>query len=175
MLMKMSKYKSVTTFIVSIFIANILLALLVAYACDDLKEARNKARDAYHNAQEALSDYESTMLGDLVVDVLLGGAVGGVSARLYGATALSALAKASGIGAGSILIISGYNTYRTVTRLQAKVEEKAAAYAHARGAYDACLNPPQRYTYTDYYGNVYEFSDKDSYNDFLRNRGHSTI
>ena len=34
MLMKMSQYKSGTTFIVSIFIANILLAILAALACD---------------------------------------------------------------------------------------------------------------------------------------------
>ena len=34
MLMKMSQYKSVTVFTVSIFLANILIAILAALACD---------------------------------------------------------------------------------------------------------------------------------------------
>ena len=51
MLMKMSQYKSVM-FTVSICIGSILLAILVAYACDldALREARDKAARDYHDA-----------------------------------------------------------------------------------------------------------------------------
>ena len=139
MLMKMSQYKSVM-FTVSICLSSILLAILVAYACDSLKEAMDDAARAYHDAQQALIDYESEWLAE------------------------------SGGG------LAGFAWYvRKVAELQADVDEKSAAYEAARGDYEACESPPERYTYTDHNGHVYEFSDKESYNRFLSNRGLSTI
>ena len=59
--------------------------------------------------------------------------------------------------------------------LESDVEEKSAAYAEARAYYEACAYPPAKYQFHDYNGHVYEFSDKDAYNQFLMNRGCSTI
>ena len=157
MLMKMSKNKSVM-FTVSICLGSILLAIFVAYACDSLKEAMDKAGENYRNALEALIDYESHYLGDLMVEVILVGALSGGGVKFTGKDAISAIAKGSAWGAGAYLVISGWEIYSTCTRLQGKVDEKASTYANARGAYEDCLNPPAKYTYTCYYCNtVYEF------------------
>lgn len=137
--MKMSQYKSVM-FTVSICLSSILLAILVAYACDlaELEKAKGEAARAYHDAQQALIDYESDWL--------------------------------------NILLNESIASYlKKLNDLQSDVNEKSAAYKEAREAYEACANPPERYTFTDYGGYVYEFSTKEAYNDFLRNRGYSTI
>ncbi|RKU16535.1 hypothetical protein C6503_12165 [Candidatus Poribacteria bacterium] len=140
MLMKMSQYKSGTVFTIAICLSSILLAILVAYACDldALKKSMDDAYSAYNAAESDLATLR-TMEPPMYE----------YSAYLF--------------------------WYSLLVELEFKLEEKRSAYYEAVANYEACANPPERYTYTDYYGNVYEFSDKDSYNQFLRNRGHSTI
>ena len=175
MLMKMSQYKSVM-FTVSICIGSILLAILVAYACDSLKEARDKASEEYRDAQQALSDHEANMAMALIGVPAVASAGGGITAAVKEQTIAvirnTRVVPAVYLGA---TFISGTWYFVELYNKTTAVEEKAAAYAAARDAYEACANPPQTYTYTDYGGHVYEFSDKSSYNDFLRNRGLSTI
>ena len=173
MLMKKSQYKSVM-FTISICLSSILLAILVAYACDSLREARDDAARAYHDAQQALIDYESTMVYDTLEDIALGGVGSGIAGKVLGETVKQAL-KITGAGALGTTLLAIKNAYDEHAELQADVDEKSAAYEAARGDYEACENPPERYTYTDRNGHVYEFSDKESYNRFLSNRGLSTI
>jgi hypothetical protein len=108
MLMKMSQYKSVM-FTVSICIGSILLAILVAYACDldALREARDKAARDYHDARQALIEHESEWLGAL----LWGGGIGGGSAAggtFFVTGSFSAASKIipGGIAIGTIASIS---------------------------------------------------------------------
>lgn len=80
--MKMSEYKSVTVFTVAICLSSILFAIRVAYACDSLRAARDDAARAYHEAQQELIDYESTMYTDMLVDAVVGGTTAGVGAKV---------------------------------------------------------------------------------------------
>ena len=60
MLMKKSQYKSVM-FTLSICLSSILLAILVAYACNlaELEEAKNEAYTAYQNAEQSFSGHNA--------------------------------------------------------------------------------------------------------------------
>ena len=173
MLMKMSQYKSVTTFIVSIFIANILLALLVAMACDELKDARDDAFKAYIAADERVTlqwrrkpDYViigtlASMPGAYVRGALVYASVGG--------TLLGAL------GSGGIIIgvgaASAYVAWSGVLWMYEKELNQARdAYYEADAEYEACANPPAQYTYTcgDCNDKLYEFTDYNTYINFIR-------
>ena len=114
------------------------------------------------------------MVSDALYSIAIGSAGSGITAGIL-AKSVKAGATVSAAASVGLLLVVGYETYREHERGQADVAEKSAAYEAARGAYEACANPPERYTYTDYNGYVYEFSDKASYNQFLRNRGLSTI
>ena len=75
MLMKMSQYKSVTVFTVSICLASILLAILVAYACDlaALAKARDEAYEAYKDAEEALAAHRAKNPAHIIAGSFIGG------------------------------------------------------------------------------------------------------
>ena len=178
MLMKKSQYKSVM-FTVSICIGSILLAILVAYACNlsELEKAKNEAYTAYQNAEQSLSSHRENMPG-IVGSTALGGAVGTGGYMAAGAvfSSVASMNPATGVAITVTATAGAYvGWYSYLVWLEGKVAEKRDAYYESVANYEACANPPERYTYTDYGGHVYEFSTKEAYNDFLRNRGLSTI
>lgn len=191
MLMKMSQYKSMTVFTVAICLTSILLGILIAYACDlaALKEARDRAAEDYHDAQQALIDHESLQPLTILLSVPIGsGATGlssGITAGMNGATLSAAVSAGSkAIPGGAVGLAFATSCWWTVRllQLQSRVSEKSATYETARAAYDDCLHPPAKYTYTDpNSGYVYEFcetmygSDSEAYTEymkFLANRGY---
>lgn len=180
MLMKMSEYKSGTVFTVAICLSSILLAILVAYACnlDELEKAMNDAYSAYNAAESNLAAHQKLEPVSVAAGIVTGApvAVFTTAQAAASAGALTAGSVAWGAGAGAVVIAGAYGAWYTfLVHYEGEVASTRSAYYEAVANYEACANPPERYTYTDYYGNVYEFSDKDSYNEFLSNRGHSTI
>lgn len=180
MLMKMSEYKSGIVFTVAICLASILLAILVAYACNlgELKTAMDHAKEAYDAAESNLAAHRKLEPVSVVAGVVTGAPAAGFTTAQVAAAAgaLTAGAVAWGAGAGAVCITGAYGTwYVFFVHYEGEVASTRSAYYEAVANYEACANPPEIYTYTDYYGNVYEFSDKAKYNDFLHNRGHSTI
>lgn len=177
MLMKISQYKSVM-FTVSICLGGILLAILVAYACNlaELEEKRDEAGKAFREAKQALKDHD-----DKIARYLIGvPTVTGTTATVYTTVnlwKLSAIWTTRAFPAGFAAGLVGSSIWYFVDRndLQKDLNEKSTAYANARADYEACLNPPAKYQFTDYNGYTYEFSDKDAFNQFLRVRGESTI
>ena len=189
MLMKMSEYKSGTVFTVAICLSSILLAILVAYACDDLLEARDAAAEDYHDAQQALIDHESLQPATILLSVPIGGGAGalssGITAGVNGATLSAAVSAGSkAVPGGAVAVAFATSCWWTVRLLdlQSEASEKSATYEAARAAYDDCVNPPAKYTFTDpNSGYVYEFcatmygSDSAAYTaymEFLEKRGY---
>ena len=184
-LMKMSQYKSGTVFTVAICLASLLLGILIAYACDlaALKAARDRAAEDYHDAQQALIDHEAKQPGYLIASAVIGSGAGaagsGVTAMLGGA-AFSPPAVA-GAGTTAVVGVSSWWLYELVN-LQSDVNNKSATYAAARADYEACANPPAKYTFTEpSSGYVWEFcatmygSDSEAYTaymEFLEKRGY---
>ena len=165
MLMKMSQYKSGTTFILSIFLANILLALLVAIACDldALAKAKDEAYSAYHNAEQALSSHNT-----LKPAIVTAGAVGSTTVvggrMLIGAimTSVTAMSTPTGLVWVVTATIGTYASWYTLyCFLDTDVTNKRSAYYERVRDYEACANPPAKFTYTcDYCNTVYEFSEE---------------
>ena len=180
MLMKISEYKSGTVFTVAICLSSILLAILVAYACDldELASARDEAWANYKAADRTVELHRGR-------EPWYPGIGAGTTSVPAVATGMVVIAKgtasvlAAGTGVGTAIGLAAAGAWVGWNIQLAMYESELAtarhAYDEAVANYEACANPPQRYTYTDYRGHVYEFSSKEDYNDFLRNRGHSTI
>ncbi len=171
MLMKMFRYKSVMSTL-SIGLGCILLTILVAYACnlDALMEARDEAGTASRDAQQAIQDHEAAWLEYLLwYGGIAGGSVGIV--KFIATSSFSTAAKmVPGVAAvGSLAGLCWWT--KTLIDLEKDRDEKSAAFAEARAEYEACAYPPAKYQFTDENGHTYEFSDRESYDQFLRNRG----
>ena len=171
MLMKMFRYKSVMS-TVSIGLGCILLAILVAYACDldALRKANDKAATAYRDAQQARLDHEAAFM-----DYLLwyGGIAGGtVGWGKYVSTSsfIAAAKVVPGVAAIGSLAGTCWWTKRMID-LVADEDEKRAVWVEARADYEACAYPPALFQFTDENGHTYEFADRESYDQFRRNRG----
>lgn len=177
MLMKKSQYKSVM-FTVSICLASILLAILVAYACDlsALADARNRAYDAYKRAEDTVKTHKNREPYAVVIGTVA--TTTGVVVR-NGVAYLATGAALGTVTSGGIILGAGaaawVTWYGILCMYEGELDTKRSEYYERVKDYEACANPPERYTYTDYSGYVYEFSSKEAYNDFLRNRGLSTI
>lgn len=179
MLTKMYQYKSGTVFTVAICLASILFAILVAYACDlgELERARDEAWDDYQAAEKTVETHMGRKPWYVVIGTVAA-TPGAVVRAGYVYAKTGALLGSLGSG-GVILAVAAASAYIAwegqLAMYESELRTARNAYYERVKDYEACANPPERYTYTDYRGNVYEFSTKEAYNDFLRNRGYSTI
>lgn len=163
--MKKFQYKSVAAFTVAIFIVNILVMGLAAEACDlaALEAAKDNAWDAY---QFAASAYSSHMLLEPVVEVIgmLSAFPGAYVTGIWVYTGGGAVLGILGTG-GLVLSAAGFVAWAhwelTGQWLLHVMQSRFDEYNEKRLDYEACANPPARYTYTcDYCNTVYEFSEE---------------
>ena len=162
--MKKFQYKSVAAFTLAIFIVNILVAGLAAEACDlaALEAAKQNAWDAYKAASSAYTAHLAMEPIVIILGVLSQfpmAYVGGIWVYTAGGTALGILGPGSlvlaGAGAGAWIQWEGTRQF-----LMTQMHNRLAEYNQKRLDYEACANPPARYTYTCGYCNtVYEFSE----------------
>ncbi len=190
--MRMYHFRVVASFVLAIFLTSISV-VLIAWACDDLKNAvQDRERDV-KDAKRKVTQLEAKGLtGSIATGTATGIVVGGTSGFAVGWKAGVASTPLTGpigvkagiIGGVALGSVSGglaggasgaINYFNNLQAAKDDLEYYESELAKAKSKYERCKNPPTTFTYTDYWGRVHTFPDKESYNNFLRSRGHSTI
>lgn len=190
--MKMYHFRLIASFVLAIFLTSICV-VLIAWACDSYKNAVEARKRNVKDAKRKVTELEDSGVLNAMTDQALKTAVATGSAGLVGGLKVGLstgpltkgisipVAVGTGVGVGVVGgylsgSVSGYiNYYDDLEAAKDDLAYYETELAKAETKYYQCKNPPTTFTYTDYNGKVYKFPDKASYNEFLRNSGHSTI
>ena len=178
--MKMYQFRAIASFVSAIFLT-ILSVVLIAWACDSLRNDRDYWKREVAEQERKISNLESTgYMGSMsqgaqygmgigfASGVVLAGATGPFSVAVAGPT----IAKTTLTGLVGGTLYGAVNHHGELSDARDELDYLKGRYAEAKELYENCLNPPPKYTYTDYNGYVYEFDDYDAYMNFIGNRGH---
>lgn len=182
--MKMYHSRFIASFVLAIFLTSISV-VLIAWACDSLKDAVDDYRRQVKAQNDRIDDIEAEgYLGSMSEGASWGMGVGftvgvaetAATGPFAPATAIPLIAKSTLLGGVGGTVWGGIDHHNNLSDARDELERLEGYLAEAESKYERCRKPPPTtFTYTDYNGHVYTFSDEESYNNFLSSRGHSTI
>ncbi len=191
-------FRVIASFVLAIFLTSIGVVLIV-WACDELAEKvrfynnqielqKRRIGDIEEKgivtyvttsaAQGAVVSGSAGLVGGLYVGVSTAPATGGVSVPVAVGVGVGLGVTTGWVGGSVSGAFSYYDDLSAANDELASLESTRDSYQQE---YEDCLNPPAKYTYTDFNGYVYEFcatmygSDSNAYTaymEFLANRGH---
>ena len=189
--MRMYHFRFIASFVLALFLTSICI-VLVAWACDKdkLKRKVETYETLIENQRNKITRLEErgylaamTQNGwyGMGVGVAVGTATAASTGPLAPVTAVPVIAKGALIGSVGGIAWGGINHHKELSAARDELERLESQKAEAQADYEACANPPAKYTYTDEHDYVWEFSAEvygsdeaayDAYMNFIAAEGH---
>ena len=191
--------RAIASFVLAIFLTT-LSVVLIAWACDSLKDAVERRKEDVTDAKAKVKSIEEKgVLNSISKGAVKGAVISGSSGLAIGwkaGVSTAPLTKGISVPAGiiggvSIGIVGGgigggvggaFSYYDDLSAANDNLDYYERQLAEAKEKLEICLNPPAKYTYTEpSSGYVWEFCEtmygsdeaaKAAYLKFLEKRGH---